>query len=94
MSDMIEHEIFQLTKKQILIYSLFRELELERIKLPSILKMDIEVSERLYKILCSKAERKAKIIEERYQKGENGNICQFGLLIIYRATEFYNNVSC
>ena len=71
MSDMIEHEIFQLTKKQTLIYSLFRELESERIKLPSILKMDSEVSEQLYEILCSKAERKAKIIEERYQKGEN-----------------------
>ena len=71
MSDMIEHEIFQLTKKQTLLYSLFRELELERIKLPSILKMDSKVSERLCEILCSKAEKKAKIIEERYQKGEN-----------------------
>ena len=71
MLDMIEHEIFQLTKKQTLIYSLFRELELERIKLPSILKLDSKVSERLYEILCSKAEKKGKIIEERYQKGEN-----------------------
>ena len=34
MSDMIEHEISQLTKKQTLLYSLFRELELERITLP------------------------------------------------------------
>ena len=33
--------------------------------------MDSEVSERLCEILCSKAEKKAKIIEERYQKGEN-----------------------
>ena len=71
MSDMIEHEIFQLTKKQTLLFSLFHELELERIKLPSILKMDSEVSKRLCKILCSKAEKKAKIIEEIYQKGEN-----------------------
>ena len=71
MSDMIEHEIFQLMKKQTLLYSLFRELELERIKLPSILKMDNEVSEWLCEILCSKAEKKAKIIEERYQKGGN-----------------------
>ena len=71
MSDMIEHEIFQLTKKQTLLYSVFRKLELERIKLPSILKMDSEVSERLCEILCSKAENKAKIKEERYQKGEN-----------------------
>ena len=71
MSDMIEHEISQLTKKQTLLYSLFRELELERIKLPSILKMDSEVSERLYRMLCIKAEKKVKIIEERYQKGEN-----------------------
>ena len=68
---MTEHEISQLTKKQTLIYSLFRELELERIKLLSILKMDSEVSERLYEILCCKAEKKAKIIQERYQKGEN-----------------------
>ena len=45
--------------------------QLERIKLPSILKMDNEVSERVYEILCRKAEKKAKIIEERYQKGEN-----------------------
>ena len=71
MSDMIEHEIVQLTKKQTLIYSLFCKLELERIKLASILKMDSEVNERLYEILCSKSEKKAKIIEERYQKGEN-----------------------
>ena len=70
-SDMIELEIFQLTKKQTLLYSLFHELELERIKLPSILEMDSEVSERLCEILCSKAEKKVKIIEERYQKGEN-----------------------
>ena len=71
MSDMIEHEISQLMKKQTILFSLFSELELERIKLPSILKMDSEVSERLYRMLCSKAEKKAKIIEERYQKGEN-----------------------
>ena len=71
MLDMIEHEISQLTKKQTRLYSLFRELELERIKLPSILKMDSEVSERLYRMLCFKAETKAKIIEEIYQKGEN-----------------------
>ena len=71
MSDMIDHEISQLMKKQILLYSLFHELELERIKLPSILKMDSKVSEWLCKILCSKAEKKVKIIEERYQKGEN-----------------------
>ena len=71
MSDMIAHEIFQLTKKQTLLYSLFHELELERIKLPSILKMDSEVNEQLCEILCSKAEKKAKIIEEVYQKGEN-----------------------
>ena len=69
--NMIEHEISQLMKKQTLIYSLFRELELERIKLPSILKMDSEVSERLYRMLCIKAEKKAKIIEEIYQNGEN-----------------------
>ena len=68
MSDMIEHEIFQLMKKQTLLYSLFCELELERIKLPSILKMDSKVSERLCKILCSKAEKKVKIIEERMKK--------------------------
>ena len=71
MSDMIEHEISQLMKKQTLLYSLFRELELERIKLPSILKMDSEVSEQLYRMLCIKAEKKVKIIEEIYQKGEN-----------------------
>ena len=71
MLGMIEHEIFQLTKKQTLLYSLFHELELERIKLPSILKMDSEVSERLYRMLCIKAEKKAKIIAEIYQKGEN-----------------------
>ena len=71
MSDMIEHEISQLTKKQTLLYSLFRELELERIKLPSILKMDSKVSERLYRILCIKAKKKATIIEERYRRGEN-----------------------
>ena len=71
MSDMIEHETSQLMKKQTILFSLFSELELERIKLPSILKMDSEVSERLYRMLCSKAEKKAKIIEERYQKGEN-----------------------
>ena len=40
MSDTIEHEISQLTKKQTLLYSPFRELELEKIKLPSILKID------------------------------------------------------
>ena len=72
MSDMIEHEICRLTKKQTLLYSLFRELELERIELPSMLKIDSEVSKRLYEILCSKAEKKVKIIEERYQKRENG----------------------
>ena len=33
--------------------------------------MDSKVSKLLCKILCSKAEKKAKIIEERYQKGEN-----------------------
>ena len=71
MLDMIEHEIFQLMKKQTLLYSLFHKLELERIKLPSILKMDSKVSERLCKILCSKAEKKAKIIEKGYQKGGN-----------------------
>ena len=71
MLDMIEHEIFQLMKKQTLLYSLFCELELERIKLPSILKMDSEVSERLYRMLCIKAEKKAEIIEQIYQKGEN-----------------------
>ena len=71
MSDMIEHEIFQLKKKQTPLYSLFHELELERIKLPSILKMDSEVSKRLYRMLCIKAEKKVKIIEEIYQKGEN-----------------------
>ena len=75
MSDMIEHEISQLTKKQTLLYSLFRELELERIKLPSILKMDREVSEQLYRMLCIKAEKKVKIIEEIYQKGENEETC-------------------
>ena len=71
MSDMIEHEISQLTKKQTLLYSLFHELVLERIELPSILKIDSEVSERLCELLCSKAEKKVKVIEERYQKGEN-----------------------
>ena len=71
MSDMIEHQISQLTKKKTLLYSLFCKLELERIELPSILKMDSKVSERLCKILCSKDEKKAKIIEEIYQKGEN-----------------------
>ena len=71
MSDMIEHEISQLPKKRTLLYSLFHELELERIRLPSMLKIDSEVSERLCEILCSKAEKKVKIIEERYQKGEN-----------------------
>ena len=71
MSDMIEHEISKLMKKQTLLYSLIYELELERIELPSILKMDSEVSEQLCEILCSKAEKKVKIIEERYQKGEN-----------------------
>ena len=71
MSDTIEHEISQLMKKQNLLHSLFRELELERIELPSMLKIDSEVSERLYEILCSKAEKKVKIIEEGYQKGEN-----------------------
>ena len=71
MSDMIEHEISQLTKKQTLLYSLFRELELERIELPSMLKIDSEVSKQLCEILCSKAEKKVKITEERYQKGEN-----------------------
>ena len=70
-SDMIEHEISQLTKKQTLLCSLFRELESERIELPSMLKIDSEVSERLCEILCSKAEKKVKIIEEIYQKGEN-----------------------
>ena len=58
-------------KKQTLLYSLFRELELERIELPSMLKIDSEVSEQLCEILCSKAEKKMKIIEERYQKREN-----------------------
>ena len=71
MLDMIEHEIFQLTKKQTLLYYLFPELELERIKLPSILKMDSEVGEWLCEILCSKAEKKGKVIEERYKKEEN-----------------------
>ena len=71
MSDMIEHEISELMKKQTLLYSLFCELEIERIKLPSVLKIDNEVSEQLREILCSKAEKKVKIIEERYQKGEN-----------------------
>ena len=71
MLDMLEHEIYQLTKKQTLLYSLFRELELERIKLPSILKTDSEVSKRFCEILCSKAEKKVKIIEEGYQKSEN-----------------------
>ena len=71
MLDTIEHEISQLTKKQTLLYSLFRELELERIELPAMLKIDREVSESLREILCSKAEKKVKIIEERYQKGEN-----------------------
>ena len=33
--------------------------------------MDSEVSKWLYRILCIKAEKKAKIIEEIYQKGEN-----------------------
>ena len=74
MSDMIEHEISQLMKKQTLLYSPFCELELERIELPSILKIDSEVSERLCEILCSKAEKKVKIIEEIYQKGENEEI--------------------
>ena len=68
---MIEHEISQLTKKQTLLYSLFRKLELERIELPSMLKIDSEVSEWLCEILCSKTVKKVKIIEERYQKGEN-----------------------
>ena len=71
MSDTIEHEISQLTKKQTLLYSLFHELELERIELPAMLKIDSEVSEWFCEILCSKAEKKVKIIEERYQKGEN-----------------------
>ena len=71
MSDMIEHEISQLRKKQTLLYSLFHELELERIKLLAILKMDSEVSKRLYRMLCIKVEKKMKIIEEIYQKGEN-----------------------
>ena len=71
MLDMIEHEISQLMKKQTLLYSLFRELELERIESPSMLKIDSEVSEQLCEILCSKAEKKVKIIEGRYQKGEN-----------------------
>ena len=71
MSVIIEHEISQLTKKQTLFYSLFRELELERIELPSMLKIHSEVSKWLCEILCSKAEKKVKIIEERYQKGEN-----------------------
>ena len=44
---------------------------LNREKLPSILKMDSKVSERLYRMLCIKAEKKVKIIEEIYQKGEN-----------------------
>ena len=70
-SDMIEHEISQLTKKQSLLYTLFRDLELERIKLLSILEMDSKVSEQLCEILCSKTEKKGKIIEERYQTGEN-----------------------
>ena len=71
MLDMIEHELSQLTKKQTLLYSLFCELELERIELPSMLKIDSEVNERLCEILCSKAEKKVKIIEEIYQKGED-----------------------
>ena len=33
--------------------------------------MDSEVSERLYRMLCIKAEKKVKIIEEIYQKREN-----------------------
>ena len=84
MLDMIEHEIFQLTKKQTLLYPLFCELVLERIKLPSILKMDSEVSEWLYEILCSKAEKKAKIIEERYQKGENEETVMAEIQLYYR----------
>ena len=68
MSDTIEHEISQLTKKQSLLYSLFRELELERIELPAMLKIDSEVSERLCEILCSKTEKKVKITEERMKK--------------------------
>ena len=71
MLDTIEHEISQLTKKQTLLYSLFHKLELERIELPAMLKIDSEVSKWLCEILCSKAEKKVKIIEERYQKGEN-----------------------
>ena len=71
MSDMIEHEIFQLTKKQTLLYSLFHELELERIELASVLKMNSEISRWLCEMLCIKAEKKAKIIEERYLEGEN-----------------------
>ena len=70
-SDMIEHQIFQLMKKQTLLYSLFHELELERIELPSILKMNSKVGRWLYEILCIKAEKKAKIIEESYLRGEN-----------------------
>ena len=35
------------------------------------LKIDSEVSEQLCEILCRKAEKKVKIIEERYQNGEN-----------------------
>ena len=31
----------------------------------------VKVSEWFCEILCSKAEKKVKIIEERYQKGEN-----------------------
>ena len=58
MSDMIKHEISQLMKKQTLLYSLFHKLELERIELPSMLKIDSEVSKQLCKILCSKAKRK------------------------------------
>ena len=68
---MKEHEISQLMKKQTLLYSLFRKLVLERIELPSVLKIDSKVSERLCEILCSRAEKKVKIIEERYQRGEN-----------------------
>ena len=58
-------------KKQTLLYSLFHKLVLERIELPSMFKIDSEVSKWLYEVLCSKAEKKVKIIEERYQKREN-----------------------
>ena len=60
MLDMIEHEIFQLTKKQALLYFLFCELELERIKLPSIFKMDSKLAKGCAKYYAVKLKRKQK----------------------------------